>query len=103
VDNKFGAIQLLCKIFNILVQKACTVTCCSFLSLSLSPSAILDFTVDESQPKAVVPPPPTSVATAAAVGESKRKGQQDQFTGSSRSTTAKTKKEPDMVNSSKYY
>jgi hypothetical protein len=101
VDNKFGAIQLLCKIFNILVQKACTVTCCSFLSLP--PSAILDFTVDESQPKAVIPPPPTSVATAAATRESKRKGQQDQFMGSSRSTSAKTKKEPDMVNSSKYY
>ena len=74
------------------------------LSLSLSLSAILDF-IDESQPKAAAPPPSSVATTAgAAAGERKRKGHvlQGQFTGSSRSTSAKTK-EPDMVNSSKYY
>ena len=72
---------------------------------SFSLSAILDFNIDESQPKAAAPPPSSVATTAgAAAGERKRKGNvlQGQFTGSSQSTSAKPK-EPDMVNSSKHY
>ena len=64
-------------------------TCCSFLS----PSAILDI-ANESKPK---------TKPSSAAGERKRKGQQEQVAASSRSTNAKAKKEPDMVNSSKSY
>ena len=62
-------------------------TCCSFLS----PSAILDF-LNEPQPQDAAP---------TAAGESKRKGQQEQLAGSDQATSSKTKKEPDMVSSSK--